>query len=98
MVDEAIRTPGSGQRMMGLFSHYGRTMATEETASSDRYLTKRHFVRFYKWLTVLALAAVVVSAVASAVVPRVVTEVVVGSWLLVSLLLLVHMGTHNDPI
>ncbi|EMA49928.1 hypothetical protein [Halococcus salifodinae] len=73
-------------------------MATEETASEDRYLTKQNFVRFYRWLTVLGLAAVVVSAVAGAVVPRVVTGVVVGSWLLVSLLLLAHFGIHNDPV
>lgn len=73
-------------------------MATEGTASSNRYLTKQNILRFYKWLTALGLVAVVVSVVAGQVVPNVVTGSVVGCWLLMSLLLFAHFGTHNDPI
>jgi hypothetical protein len=73
-------------------------MATDETAPDNRYLTERNVLRLYKWLTVLGLAAVVVSVVAGQVVPNVITGSVVGCWLLMSVLLFAHFGTHNDPV
>lgn len=73
-------------------------MATDETASRNRYLTKRNVRRCYKWLTVLGVIAVGVSVVASQAILHVVTGIVVGCWLLVSVLLFAHVGTHNDPI
>ena len=71
-------------------------MATEETDSDGRYLTRQNFGRLYKWLTVLGLAAVAAAIVAGNSIPDVVTGVIIGCWLLGSLFVLAHFGIKNS--
>ena len=70
-------------------------MATEETATDGRYLTRQNVMRCYRWLTVLAIGAVVVVVVTKGLVPSVVTGTIIGCWLLASLLLFVHVGIKD---
>ena len=70
-------------------------MATEEAETDGRYLTRQNVMRCYRWLTVLAIGAVVVVVVAEGVVPSVVTGTVIGCWLFASLLLFAHVGIKD---
>ncbi|EMA42712.1 hypothetical protein [Halococcus saccharolyticus] len=70
-------------------------MATEEAETDGRYLTRQNVMRCYRWLTGLAIGAVVTVVVAEGFVPRVVTGTAIGCWLLASLLLFAHVGIKN---
>ena len=71
-------------------------MATEGSDSSGRYLTKQNFLRFYKWLTILGLTAVVAAVVAGDIIPNTITGTIIGCWLLASLFVFAHFGIKNS--
>ena len=70
-------------------------MATDDTASSDRILTKANFIRFYKSLTVVAVVETVLSVLLTGF-PSALLNGVVGIWLLASLFVFAHLGIRNS--
>ncbi|EMA42557.1 hypothetical protein C448_10582 [Halococcus morrhuae DSM 1307] len=75
---------------------FGRIMATDGPDSRDRYLTKRNFARFYKWLTILGVAAAVATVVAGEIILNAITGTIIGCWLLASLFVFAHFGIKNS--
>lgn len=71
-------------------------MATDDPHRTERVVTKAGFARVYKWLTVVALAVFLVAFVRPSLVPSVVTNTVVGAWLLASLLAFAHLGIRDS--
>lgn len=70
-------------------------MTVEGTDSSNQYLTRQNFLRFYRYLTAIGLVAVVAAVVASETIPSAITEPVIGCWLLATLFVFAHFGIKN---
>ena len=70
-------------------------MTTKETIASGQYVTKQNLLRLYKWLTVIEIAAVMLTVVTNEIIPSVITGTVIGCWLLASLFLFAHLGIKD---
>lgn len=71
-------------------------MARDDSREDERALTMADAVRAYKWLTVLALVGFLAAFFLPPVVPSVLTNTVVGMWLLATLLAFAHVGIRNS--
>ena len=72
------------------------SMTMDDANGTGWLLTRATLVRAYAWLTALALAVFLVALFRPSVLPSLVTNTVVGVWLLSSVVAFAHAGIENS--